>query len=369
MLIQVKGIYSTGLIKLLLEKGYELTKLSEKQKERFNIFREDEPDVIISDLKDKTGIRIIGKNLNKLIEDLKEIFWDSFFIKVYEKNIKEGKYVKILEKGLEFENISEEKKIKILEKALPLIQNIGILFKKTCENADIDEIINEIKELLEKPAEKIEKWYVILGYNSKKILDEYRGKVIKTIENHHVYRRVMSDIIDFSEILDCDVSKAIKKYIVEKIKEKGIIERYHKMPNGKTLKYIEVVQDVKLIDNKIYLKTIRLIKPGGYYDGLKIPKEEGDYAITEYIEGNWYFVISYYNKEGKLKGRYININTPIEITQEYIYYLDLVLDVIEINNNRFVVDEEELENYKKSGILSERLSKKVKEIVEELLSK
>ena len=374
MKISVKGIYSTGLIQFLKEKGYILTKLSEKQKERFGIYNEEEADISIRDLKDKTGVSIIGKNVQALIKDLKEEFWDSFYLKISEKSLCEGKYIKIIDKGIEFENIPEEKRIEILQHTLPLLNNIGVYFKKTCEQASIDEIIKEIKELLNKPCTKIEKWYIYFGHESKKKLDYYRKKVTSTIENHHVYRRDISDIVDFSEILleEIDpkvINKNIKKYIIEKIKDRGVIKRYHRKPDGQLLKYIEVVKDIGLSeDNRIWIKTIRVPKPGGMYDGLNLPKEPGDYIVTTYLEGSWHFTIEYYNKNGELKGKYTNINTPIEITPKCIQYLDLAIDVIEVNNKKFIVDKEELEAYYNSGIISERLYNKVLEISEELLN-
>ncbi|HIP90476.1 MAG TPA: hypothetical protein EYH22_02900, partial [Candidatus Nanopusillus sp.] len=84
MKISVKGIYSTGLIQFLRENRYTLTKLSEKQKERFGICNEEDADIYIRDLKDKTGVSIVGKNVQPLIKNMKEEFWDSFYLKVSE---------------------------------------------------------------------------------------------------------------------------------------------------------------------------------------------------------------------------------------------------------------------------------------------
>jgi len=374
MKISVKGIYSTGLIQFLRENRYTLTKLSEKQKERFGICNEEDADIYIRDLKDKTGVSIVGKNVQPLIKNMKEEFWDSFYLKVSEKNLFEGKYIKIINRGIEFETISEEKRIELLQRVLPLLNNIGVYFKETCEQVPIEEIIKEFKELLNKPYNKIEKWYVYFGYESKKRLDYYRKKVINTIENHHIYRRDLSDIVDFSEILleEIDpkvINKNIKKYIIEKIKDREIVKRYHRKPNGYLLKYIEFVKDIGLTNNnKIWIKTVRVPRPGGMYDGLNLPKEPGDYIITTYLEGSWYFTIEYYNKSGALKGRYINVNTPIEITSRYIQYLDLEIDVIETDNRKFIVDREELETYYNSGIISERLYCKALEISKVLLN-
>ncbi|MEM4571430.1 MAG: DUF402 domain-containing protein [Nanopusillaceae archaeon] len=301
MKVSARGIYSTGLLSLLKELNYELTNLSEEQSKRFQIFNKEKEDISIFDLKDKSGVVIIGKNSEELINKLKNILWDSFFYK----------------------NKSEEK------------------------------------------------YYVNLGYNSKIILDEYRNKIIPTIKNHHVYRRTLSDILNFSEILinyveEERIQKSIKEFIVKKLKERGYVKRYHRKPITNVLiKYIEVIKEVKLLDNKIYLETIRLINSDGLYDGLNIKKEKGDYAITKYIENEWYFVIEYYSKDGELKGKYININTPLEITTK-IFYNDLCIDIVESKEKK-IVDKEELDFLYNQNIISEKLYKKALEICDILM--
>jgi len=364
--VSSRGIYSTGFLSLLKDLGYELTNLSEEQSKRFNIYSDGREDISIFDLKDKSGVVVIGKDADNLINRLRDILWDSLY---YKKPLDRyfGKYIEIKgEGGIEFKT-SEEKKKEILEKLGNKILGLNITFKEACNDVSIEEIEREINDL-----QSISKYYVNLGYNSKRILDDYRSKILPTIKNHHVYRRDLSNILDFSEILlryvkEEDIVRSIKEFIVEKLKQRGYIKRYHrKTLTGLLIEYVEVIKDIKLIDDRIYLETIRLVKADGYYDGLNIKKEQGDYVISKYLEGEWYFVMEYYNKNNELRGKYININTPLEITTK-VNYNDIAIDVVEVNGEIKVVDRDELETAYMQGIIPEKLYRKALEVVEGIL--
>ncbi len=73
----------------------------------------------------------------------------------------------------------------------------------------------------------------------------------------------------------------------------------------------------------------REIRSSGVYDGLGIPKEPGDYAVTEFRQGAWYYETRYYSRDGVLKGIYMNINTPIEFYADRVRYVDLEIDVVQ----------------------------------------
>ncbi|MFN4218151.1 MAG: DUF402 domain-containing protein [Candidatus Bipolaricaulia bacterium] len=73
----------------------------------------------------------------------------------------------------------------------------------------------------------------------------------------------------------------------------------------------------------------REIKSVGLYDGLNIPKEPGDYAVTEFRHGAWHYETRYYSRDGSLKGIYVNINTPIEIYSDRVRCVDLEIDVVQ----------------------------------------
>ncbi len=373
MKIKVRGIYSTALTQLLLELGYQITQPSEKQRERFKIDSEEEPDVSIRDLKDLSGISILG-NTEDLIDDLISELWDSVFIKVMEEKIKEGKYFKIVKSGLTFhDSIPESKKEEILKVLAPYIpQGYGFIVKKEASLASEEELKKDLESTLNSEEKPFYKWYVFFGKNSKQILDEYRRKVIPTMINHHTYRSGGLNVIDFSEkLIEKGVSpnlieETIKEYFVQKLKDEGTVYVTHKKIQGRDFTKVEVVSDVKISDGEIILKTIRPLKPGINYDGLNIPIEPGDYAMTTYIEGNWYFIREYYNSSGELKGKYINVNTPIEIVENKIRYIDLIVDVIELNGEKKVIDLEELRETLNNIRTNRKLLNKIEETVRAL---
>ena len=298
MYICVRGIYSTGLIQLLLKEKFDLTKLSDIQKERFGIETEKEEDVMIKDLKDKTGIVVFKKEGidDTIVHTLRKYLWDSLYIK-------------------KSDNI----------------------------------------------------WYIFLGLESKRVLDTYRSEVVPTIDYHHTFRLDSPNIVDYAEILlgkgvPKDIlSQSMFEYQKRKLQYEGVIERFHRKLDGSFFSKIEVVKSVK--DN-FSLETIRVLKPFGNYDVVNEKIEPGDYAITTYRFGEWFYVIRYYNKNRELKGVYININTPLEISHRAIRYIDLAVDVVIWRDKMIVADLEELEQAHKNNYITKRLYDKTKEVLE-----
>jgi Ribonuclease G/E len=89
----------------------------------------------------------------------------------------------------------------------------------------------------------------------------------------------------------------------------------------------------------------REIKGSGLYDGLNIPKEPGDYAITEFSCGAWHYETRYYARDGTLKGVYVNINTPIEFYGDRVRYVDLEIDVVQRPGEPAqIIDEHEVQS-------------------------
>jgi hypothetical protein len=299
MKVTIKGIYSTGLIKLFLDHGFELTNLSDVQRKRFGIASDGQPDVSIRDLKDRSGISVLGEGVEEVINFLKEHLWDSLYLR-------------------KSENL----------------------------------------------------WYVILGGESKKLLDRLRKQVVPTIESHHTLRRDLSTLVDFSEILleeveELKIRRAIKRLIVKKLVDRGVIKRFHRRLDGTWFSKVEVVENVKIEEDKLVLETIRVPKPGRTYDGLEKPIEPGDFIKTKYVEGSWFFPIRYYDKNRNLKGVYFNINTPLEITHKKIQYIDLAVDVVKTDSVK-VLDLDELKEFYERGNITKRLFEKAREVAKEL---
>jgi protein associated with RNAse G/E len=82
-------------------------------------------------------------------------------------------------------------------------------------------------------------------------------------------------------------------------------------------------------DNGLCVNIERGIVGKGLYDGLGIPKEVGDKALTEVCEGRWWVIHRYLSSDGRVKGVYININTPPEIIPyNNVKYVDLGIDLL-----------------------------------------
>jgi Ribonuclease G/E len=88
------------------------------------------------------------------------------------------------------------------------------------------------------------------------------------------------------------------------------------------------------------LTVRRDIRGKGQYDGLRVPKELGDYALSEFCAGSWKYETRYYTREGRLKGIHVNINTPIEIYSDRVRYVDLELDVVQRPGEQASIDDE-----------------------------
>jgi Ribonuclease G/E len=89
----------------------------------------------------------------------------------------------------------------------------------------------------------------------------------------------------------------------------------------------------------------REIKGSGLYDGLNIPKEPGDYAMTEFHRDSWHYETRYYARDGTLKGVYVNINTPIEFYGDRVRYVDLEIDVVQRPGEPAqIIDEHEVQS-------------------------
>lgn len=123
--------------------------------------------------------------------------------------------------------------------------------------------------------------------------------------------------------------------------------------------------DHDLAERKLTLKRTRY-KGGDKYDGLELPKEVGDYALTEAKESEWFYKHTYHHKDGRLVGEYYNINTPIEFYPNKIRYIDLETGVIRWPDGKVeVIEENLLDPQLKLGYLSEKLVKKAKRVAEE----
>jgi len=70
-------------------------------------------------------------------------------------------------------------------------------------------------------------------------------------------------------------------------------------------------------------------------------------------ENYWSLKHTYYSSKGLIKGKYWNINTPIEFYPDHIRYLDLHIDVIQRPGaGPKIIDQEKLEKALVRGFIS-----------------
>jgi hypothetical protein len=91
------------------------------------------------------------------------------------------------------------------------------------------------------------------------------------------------------------------------------------------------------------LTVQRRFSGGGQYDSLNVPKLTGDWGTIEVVAGSRVLRRAYFRQDGSLVGELFNIQTPAEIADGMVRYVDLEIDVVRMPDGRVsVVDEDDL---------------------------
>ncbi len=211
---------------------------------------------------------------------------------------------------------------------------------------------------------------------AKSALDEERNKIVPTLHHHHRLKIVASGVVDWTEKKELTDHPEDRKALSEHLEKRLIWDGY---APGKEMAIEHVKLDGRVLhlsqgelieadfrERKLTLKRMKF-KGRTRYDGLNIDKKEGDYAITEAREGDWFYLHTYFRGDGQLIGRYYNVNTPVEFYPDKIRYVDLDVDVIEWPNGKVdVIDDLLLEKQVGAGFLSGRLHEKAIHVAYEL---
>lgn len=216
-------------------------------------------------------------------------------------------------------------------------------------------------------------------YLAKSGLDELRNRVTPTVPNHHRLRIIASEYVDLMEKRQLSnhpekreiVGKSLEKRLVWEYFEKGKeIAIEHVKLSGKVISLSPgEITDFDTAERKLTLVRTKY-KGRDKYDGLELPKEAGDYAVTEATEGAWFYKHTYYHKDGGVVGEYYNINTPVEFYPDKIRYIDLEADVIRWPDGKVeIIEEKLLDKQLELGYLSEELVVKAKKVAGELKEK
>jgi hypothetical protein len=303
VVLKIRGIYATALTRFFLDRGFKVALSSGPMAERFggsagfDAFQA--PDAQILDLDSKQGIFVEGEE--GILEDLLIQVRDGFFDAVTRRKAKD-----------------------VIEIEFP--------------------------------------------FASKSRLDEMRSAVLPTLLLHHRLKIIASAQVDLAEEEALPHHPEMRESLSRDMERAFIWSRYesgselaieHVKPDGRVLLLSEgEIVKADYARKRLVLKRFKF-KGRSKYDGLGIPKQEGDYAVSEIREGDWYCSHTYFRTNGERIGTYYNINTPVEFYPDRIRYIDLEIDVVQFTEGRVVVvDEEELEKQFNAGRLSAKLRDK-----------
>jgi probable ribonuclease FAU-1 len=303
VVLKIRGIYATALTRFFLDQGFQVALPSRPMAERFGALPGFDvlqgPDVDIRDLDSQQGVLLEGEE--ESIEGVRARVRDCFYDAVIRRRAKD-----------------------VLEIEFPLV--------------------------------------------SKSRLDEIRNTVVPTLSHHHRLKIIASDELDIIERDTLAQNPGEREMVGAALEKSWIWDRYEK---GKAI----AIEHVKLDGRVLHLSEGEVVKnvfsqrrlvlrrfrfeSRGRYDGLEIPKQDGDYAVSDIREGEWSYRHTYFRAHGEKIGTYYNVNTPVEFYPDRIRYVDLELDVLQFPNGRVeVVDEGELAKQFDQGYLSAQMREK-----------
>jgi hypothetical protein len=319
--IKIRGIYTTAFTRLLLDSGCRIADPSPEIRQRFKLGPIPKaPDILIKDRDDHQGVDIIGEadRISRLLKSIQETLLDAVLMR--------------------FEPLGEGQA----------------------------ELIDELQASRELSHARLE-----LGGASKEKLDQLRSSVVPTLTRHHRLRILCPATLERAEKKLAERPE-LKTKLAKKVFQEAILLPLSKA-EGVRLEHLKIREKPIRPREGIFWEakgTRVLIKRSfsrGRYDGLDLPIEGGDYGLTEVQEGAWRVKHSYFSKDGKLKGEYYNINTPVELYSYGARYIDLEIDVVRrAGKPPFIVDREDLALLVKEGKISRQLEKKAMEEAEEI---
>ena len=308
----------------------------------------------------------------------------------------DGEYASLVPGGRVFlsRHIKDpERKAELLSLGMMFLDKLGgygIKWRSSAQYADTQTLISEVESLIDRlnqlreraasaqPYEVLQEGEciveIVLSARARRVLDDIRNEVTPTVINHHSLKIFMrkTTVIDYTEhILSyvpdrrAEVSRALLDYMFSRM-YKMVIR--HVKPDGTVLK-IGPAQILKYENDELLL--YRKLRAGGVLDGLGVEKQEGDFAITYIKLGEMYVVHAYFDKDRKLKGAYININTPVEPTKGGVMYVDLYVDVVKRADEPEprVIDLEQLENLRARGVIRDSFYERVMSLVDSVRSR
>ncbi|WP_336345584.1 DUF402 domain-containing protein [Halalkalicoccus ordinarius] len=203
------------------------------------------------------------------------------------------------------------------------------------------------------------------GRESRFVLDDVRREVTSTMPGHHRIKagsERASDAVDFVEALPgCEPEEFPFDAVAGRFgpREGDTLAIEHGKPDGRliTLGRGEVID----YDPEGSVRVRREMTAGGTYDALAVKREAGDVAITTLTEGRWWYPTVYKDEDGRRKGTYVNVCTPVELFPDAARYVDLYVDVVKHEDGGVErVDADELEAATAAGLVGEGLAERAR---------
>jgi hypothetical protein len=304
---KVRGIYATALSKLLLNHGFELVQPSIEIVERLKVEPlEKDPDVTIQDRHDRQGVEARG--------------------------------------------------------SVEAVEALGLSLREDLVDVILRRGVAQHRLDVEFP------------WASKMKLDEYREAVAPTVQMHHFYKAcgdLISSAADMAENLLLkgrpleEVEELLKRTVDPYLPSEGSeVDIEHVKLSGSVINLGRAV--IEEYDGSV-IRFTRELRSAGVYDGLEVQRGVGDRAVTEAKLGDYYMVTKYYSKNGRFKGAYINLNTPVEVYPAEIRYVDLEADVcVWPGGDVKVIDKDLLERAALKSVITDELFEMAKAKAEEL---
>jgi len=321
---RIRGIYSTALTRLLLDEGFKIVQPSAVIRERFKLDEskcDAQPDIDIYDRVDRQGINAGGSP--EAIDTLASILLSKLDDVVIRKRGAQ-QYV---------------------------TEAVGI--------GSSSFLSAEFPSL------------------SKRRLDSIRSLVAPTLEGHHYYRACGGRISSLLEMAERLLEQKCPLREVETLFKETIKPYYPREGSAIEIEHVKVIGytfnlgEAKILEfdeESSFIRLRRRFIRRGMYDGLRVRKEYGDYAITDLRIGEWSLKTRYFSKDDEYKGTYINLNTPIELYPRSIRYVDLEVDICVWPNGSFkVLDEEKLQLWISRGFISPKVGDIVRDEVKALI--
>ena len=236
--------------------------------------------------------------------------------------------------------------------------------------ADVDALGEEVGDPGRLTEGRATTW-VWFGRASRFALDDHRRAVTATMAGHHRCKaatEAASAAVDFAEAVCGPESggdegafpfAALTRQFGPREGDEVAIG--HGKPDGRLIVLGE--GEVTDYDPDGGITVRRRMTPGGTYDALGVERRSGDVAVTKFQEGRWWYPTVYRSGDGRRRGTYVNVCTPVELFPEAARYVDLHVDVVKHGDGTVErVDDDELDAAVAADRVSEPLAERARSV-------